>query len=129
VRASFFIESIPKQLDKNIISAVVGSSYENQAVASVLGVMRAVSVPLGVTHPTKPNISSTLWRTAHDQQHKVLYFDSATSPNTFWVPLADLDFTEGAPVKKLTLTGGRIYAGNAAAKFEPAEPFDFKPPA
>ena len=37
------------------------------------------------------------------------------------------DFGEGAEVKKLTLTGGKIYSGNAANKFEPAKPFAFLP--
>ena len=54
-------------------------------------------------------------------------FDSSTSPNAFWVPLADLDFDEGAPVKKLTLAGGKVYSGNAASAFEEAKPFGFMP--
>jgi hypothetical protein len=57
----------------------------------------------------------------------VFFFDPATSPNAFWVPLADLDFTKGAPVKKLTMAGRKVYAGNAASKFEPAKPFTFAP--
>jgi choloylglycine hydrolase len=28
---------------------------------------------------------------------------------------------------KLTMAGGRVYAGNAAGDFEPAEPFIFTP--
>ena len=102
-------------------------TYVNQAVASTLGVIRSVSVPLGITTPGQPNIASTLWRTASDQKNKVYFFDSATSPNTFWVPLADLDLKAGAPVKKLTVAGGKVYAGNAASSFEPAQPFTFLP--
>jgi len=124
-RASFLIKSIPTEIDPAIIDAVPGRSLANQAVASVLGVIRAVSVPLGITTPGQPNIASTLWRIAADQKDKVYFFDSATSPNTFWVPLADLDFSPGAAVKKLTLAGGKVYAGNASDKFEPAEPFKF----
>ena len=37
----------------------------------------------------------------------------------------DLDLSAAAPVKKLKLAGGEVYAGNAAAKFEKAEPFKF----
>src|SRR5262245_32290093 len=44
------------------VKAVPGATYENQAALSVLSVVRSIGVPLGVTHPTKPNISSTLWR-------------------------------------------------------------------
>jgi penicillin V acylase-like amidase (Ntn superfamily) len=127
VRTSFLIKAIPTQLDPKIIKAVPGGTYENQAVAEVLGVMRSVSTPLGITHPDKPNLASTLWRTVYDQKNKVFYFDSATSPNAFWVPLSDLDFSEGATVKKLTMAGGKVYAGNAAARFEPAKAFSFAP--
>ena len=47
----------------------------------------------------------------------------------FWVDLADLDFSPTAPVRKLKLADGSVYAGNAAAKFEKAEPFKFLPAA
>ena len=126
-RASFLINAIPTTTDPNYIKAVPGQSYVNQAVASTLSVIRSVSVPLGITTPGEPNISSTLWRTVADQKNRVYFFDSATSPNAFWVPLADLDFTEGAPVKKLAVAGGRVYSGNAAASFEAATPFAFLP--
>ena len=125
VRTSFLIKAIPTEVDTKIIKAVPNGTYENQAVAEVLGVMRSVSTPLGITHPDKPNLASTLWRTVYDQKNKVFFFDSATSPNAFWVPLADLDLSEGAPVKKLTMAGGKVYAGNAASKFEPATAFTF----
>ena len=126
-RASFLIGAIPTEIKPAIITAVPSESYANQAVASVTGVMRGVSVPLGITTPGEPNISSTLWRTISNQRDKVYFFDSATSPNAFWVPLADLDLKAGAKVKKLALAGGKVYAGNAAAAFEPAEPFTFLP--
>ena len=38
---------------------------------------------------------SPLWRTVWDQKNMVLFFDSATTPNTFWVPMKELDFKEG----------------------------------
>ncbi len=126
-RASFLINAIPKIADANYIKAVPGGTYANQAVLSVLSVIRSVSVPLGITTPGQPNISSTVWRTVSDQKNLLYFFDSATSPNVFWVPLAELDLKEGAPVKKLILTGGRVYSGSAASKFEPAQPFTFLP--
>jgi penicillin V acylase-like amidase (Ntn superfamily) len=124
-RASFLINAIPKTADPNYIKAVPGGSYAHQAVLGVLSVIRSVSVPLGITTPGQPNISSTVWRTVADQKNLVYFFDSATSPNAFWVPLAELDLKAGAPVKKLTLTGGKVYSGSATGKFEPSQPFVF----
>lgn len=124
-RVSYMIDAIPKQLDAHTVSAVPDALFENQAVASVMSVMRSVGVPLGVTHPTKPNLASSLWRTVHDHKRLVTFYDSATTPNTFWIPLADLDFSPGAPVKKLELAGGRIYAGNAVERMVESEPFHF----
>lgn len=124
-RASFLIGAVPGKADPNFISAVPQGTYANQAVAEVMSVVRAVSVPLGITTPDEPNIASTLWRTVSDQKNKVYFFDSATTPNTFWVPLADLDLSEGAPAKKLAIAGGKYYSGNAAEHFEEATPFQF----
>jgi penicillin V acylase-like amidase (Ntn superfamily) len=114
-RASFYIKIIPQTADMF------------QAVSSVFGVIRSVSVPLGITTPGQPNIASTYWRTVSDHKNKVYYYDSATSPTVFWVPLAELDFNEGAPVKKLSLGDRKTYSGSAASKFEPAQPFEFLP--
>ncbi len=126
-RASFFVGAIPKESAPAFITAVPKHDFTNQATASVLSIMRSVSVPLGITTPGEPNIASTLWRTVSDQKNKLYFFDSATSPNTFWVALADLDFKEDAPVKKLTTSGGKIYAGNVATSFTEAKPFVFLP--
>jgi penicillin V acylase-like amidase (Ntn superfamily) len=125
VRASYFINAIPKAIEPALIKAVPDESLPNQAAASVLGVMRTVSTPFGLHTPGEPNNSSTLWRTVADQKNLVYFFDSATSPNAFWVEFADLDFKEGAPVKKLTMAGGKVYAGNVATKLEPAKPFQW----
>ena len=86
--------------------------------------MRSVSTPLGISQPDKPKLASTLWRTAYDQKNKVFYFDSAASPNAFWVPLSDLDFTEGTSVKKLTMGAARS-TQKPSSKFETAAAFTF----
>jgi choloylglycine hydrolase len=125
VRTSFFIKSLPKTADRALVSSVPDGSYVNQAMAGVMSVMRAISTPFGLQTPGEPNNASTLWRTVADQKNLVYMFDSATSPNAFWVSLNQLNFKEGAPVTKLTIAGGKVYAGDAAAKFEPAEPFKF----
>lgn len=127
VRASFLLSAIPRKTDKNFIKSVPEQSFTYQAVASVMSVMRSVSVPLGLTTPNEPNIASTLWRTVADQKNLVYYFDSATRPNTFWVSLAKLDLKPGAPVKNLTIQNGEVFSGEVAAQFKPAEPFKFLP--
>lgn len=124
-RASYFVGVVPKSIDKNYISAVPEQKMQYQAVASVMGIMRSASTPLGITTPGKPNVSSTIWRTVTDHQNRIYYFDSATTPNTFWVDLKDVDLSKGAPVKKLPIAGGKYYAGNAASLFVPTEPFVF----
>lgn len=124
-RASFFIKAVPTHSDPQYISAVPNQSYDNQAVASVAGVMRTVSVPLGITTPNEPNIASTLWRTVADQKNKIYYFDSATSPNAFWVDFSKIDFKNTASVKKLTLSGGKVFSGEVSEQFIDAQPFTF----
>jgi len=113
VRASYYIDAIPADLTGT------------RAIASVFSVIRNASAPLGITTPDKPNVASTIWRTVHDQKERTLYFDSATSPTVFWVPLEAVDLTAGAPVKRLALEGGETYSGDASAHLRAAEPFAF----
>jgi choloylglycine hydrolase len=115
-RASFYINAIPKSDERTI------------AVAMAFSVIRNASVPYGISTPDQPNISSTRWRTVSDQKHLVYYFESALSPNTFWVDLHDIDFSE-ANGKVMKLDLGRdqrnVFSGNAAKDFKPSEPFKF----
>ena len=113
VRASFYINAIPR----------TGDPVE--AVACAFSVIRNVSVPLGISTPAQPVISSTLWRTVADHRARRYFFESTRSPNVFWVDLADLDFSPGHSAGRLDLTHGAVYAGNAAGSFQPAEPFPF----
>ncbi|HKV21683.1 MAG TPA: linear amide C-N hydrolase [Mycobacterium sp.] len=115
VRASFYVNAVPKTADPTL------------AVAAVFSVMRNASVPYGISTPDEPNISTTRWRTVIDHTSLRYFFESALSPNTFWVELANLDFGEGAPTKRLSLGEGEttIYAGDASAHFADAEPFAF----
>lgn len=126
-RASFLLGAIPRSVDRSYIAAVPEQKFEFQALASVLGVVRSVGVPLGITTPGQPNISSTIWRTVADQTRLVYAYDSATTPNVFWVRMAELDLREGAPVKKLTVAGGAVYSGNVSSSFVPAKMFTFLP--
>lgn len=113
VRASFYIKALPRTADFR------------HAVAGVFSVMRNVSVPLGISVPSQPNIASTRWRTVADQKNRVYYFESTLSPDIFWIDLDKLDFSPAGKVMKLTLTGGEIYAGDAADKMQESAPFQF----
>jgi len=126
-RASYLLNAIPKTKDANVITAVPEQSFTFQAMASVLGVVRSVSVPLGVTDPKLPNIASTLWRTTYDQKDRILIFDSATAPSAFWVELDEFNLNAGQPVRRLDASGGRTYSGDVSNRFEPAQPFAFLP--
>ncbi len=115
-RASFYINAIPKHENTDI------------ALASVFGVIRNVSVPFGITTPDQPNISSTRWRTVADQKRKLYFFESALTPNTFWVDLKGLDFSaETGKVKKLDLGENQtnIFSGKVNEEFKESNPFQF----
>lgn len=116
-RAAFYVNAVPKTPD-----AV-------QAIASVFSVIRNVSVPFGLTTPDQPNISSTRWRTVADHKNLRYFFESALTPNVFWVDLKQLDFSEAAgKVLKLDLGPDQVhtFSGEAHAQFQPAQPFRFQ---
>ena len=94
-------------------------------VPAVLSVLRNVSVPFGISTPDQPHISSTRWRSVCDQKNKVYYFEGTMVPSLFWVDLSRVDLSEGAPARRLTLTGGEMYAGDATSRFVVSEPFEF----
>lgn len=113
VRASFYIKALPRTSDYR------------QAVAGVFSVMRNVSVPLGISIPSQPNIASTRWRTVADQKNLVYYFESTLSPDIFWIDFRKLDFNAANNVMKLTLTNGEIYSGDAAGEMRDSKPLMF----
>jgi choloylglycine hydrolase len=126
-RASFFLQSLPRQLDPAYSDAVPGHTFAHQALASVLSLVRSVGVPLGIQTPGQPNLASTIWRVVYEQRRRVLLFDSVTQPSVFWVSLDQLDLRAGAPVRRLLVAGGRAHAGETAGQFAPATPFKFLP--
>lgn len=115
-RAAFYVNAIPK------------SESPVEAIASVFSVIRNVSVPYGISTPNEPNISSTRWRTVADQKRMLYFFESAVTPNVFWVDLKALDFSEKTGrVKKLELGPNQthVYAGMANDQFKDTQPFAF----
>ncbi|WP_375582688.1 linear amide C-N hydrolase [Cyclobacterium xiamenense] len=113
VRASFFLNAIP-QTDNTRV-----------AVASVFSVIRNVSVPYGFEIEGYPNLSTTRWRMVADQKNLVYYFETALTPNAFWVDLKKIDFSEKASVQKLDLSNHRTYSGESSSFFKRSAPFRF----
>lgn len=113
VRASYYIHAIPQTDDIRT------------SIASVFSVIRNCSVPFGISSETEPNISSTRWRSVSDQKNLVYFFETALTPNTFWVNLTDFDLSEKGKVMKLHLDNFETYSGKANSSFKPAPAFKF----
>ena len=115
VRASFYIDAVPKSADPVV------------SVAAVFSVVRNASTPYGISTSDEPNISSTRWRTVFDHKAKRYFFESVLSPNVFWVNLDNVDFRAGSAVRTLTLGADEktVHAGESSASFVDAEPFPF----
>ena len=115
-RASFYVNALPKFDDPDI------------ALAGAFSVIRNASVPYGIATPNEPNISSTRWRTVVDHQRKLYFFESALTPNTFWVDLKKVDFSaETGQVMTLSLGENQrnVFAGETSKQFKSAKPFEF----
>ena len=116
-RASFYINAIPQ------------TGKPDETLASVFSVIRNVSVPLGLATPDQPEISSTRWRTVYDHQRKLYFFESALTPNTFWIDTNKIDFSkETGKVKKLELGPhqSHTFSGEVSGSFRPSKPFPFQ---
>lgn len=113
VRASYYINAIPKTDNTRV------------AISSVFGVIRNCSVPLGISSPTEPNISSTRWRTVADHKNLVYYFDNVLNPNVVWVEFSKIDFSEKGKVKKLSLDNNENYSGESSMNFKNTQSFKF----
>ncbi|MCE4052840.1 linear amide C-N hydrolase [Pseudomonas sp. Au-Pse12] len=116
-RASFYVNAIPKTENPQV------------SLASVFSVIRNVSVPYGISTPGEPNISSTRWRSVVDHQRKLYFFESALTPNTFWVDLKKIDFSSGTgQVMKLDLGKDQstTYSGEVSSAFKVTPAFKFE---
>lgn len=122
IRGAFYAKNLPNP------------KTERDAVAALLSVMRNVGMPFGMPSPERKGthqeassaVSFTIFRIILNLNRGVLFFDRVLSPTIFWVRLDGLDFSEGAPVKKL-VTAGTDLALDATEKFAPVEMFTFVP--
>jgi penicillin V acylase-like amidase (Ntn superfamily) len=114
VRASYYVNTALKTADTQ------------KAIAIAFSIIRNVSVPMQEGTSSRPNVSSTIWRSVADSKNNVYYFENTDRPNVFWVDLKKLDFAKGSPVKKLPLANGEIYAGEVSGKFVDSKSFFVK---
>lgn len=115
-RMSWLLDAAPKEKQPDLASA------------TVMSLMRAISVPLGIAAPSLPNIAATRWRTAADLGAGRYFFDSVYTPAVFWVDLDKLDLKPGSPSLKLDLQSDPRHLGEVSGAFKPAEPFKFLAP-
>lgn len=110
-RASFYSSLLPKDLS------------HRDGLAGVFGVIRNCAVPMGISLPDQPEISTTQWFSLCDQTDKVYYFQLTLSPGVVWVDLTKLNLEKGAPQLTVSLTTDGSQIGNINHLLTPAEPF------
>ena len=113
VRLSYLLKTVEKFEDRQ------------KALATAFSLIRAVSAPIGMASPSRPMSPDTLWRTVADHDAKTYYFDSAVSPNVFWVDLNKVDLKPGAKAKTLKISKDNPLAGEVSSQLKEAEPFEF----
>lgn len=110
-RASFYSSLLPKNLS------------HRDGLAGVFGVIRNCAVPMGISMPDQPEISTTQWFSLCDQTKTVYYFQLTQSPGVVWVDLTGLDLRPGSPELAVELTTDGSQIGNINNLMKPAEPF------
>ncbi|MGW5525003.1 linear amide C-N hydrolase [Gordonia sp. NPDC003950] len=109
-RASYYVNHQPQPTSRLQATAAMGSIIRNAAQ------------PFRTADPGKPDASQTLWQVVIDLTNPRYIFESTTRPNTVWVDLKDLDFSEGSGDAKLDLVNGleveQGLSGNVGHKFK-----------
>jgi len=96
---------------------------EQQAVASVLAIMRNVSVPFDAPYRSF-GVYNTEYRTVIDFPAKRYFFELTTQPNVIWADLSKFDLNKGAPVMMLDPHNIEL-SGNVSGKFKKAQKAPF----
>ncbi len=87
-RAAYYSAMLPQPAD------------EREAAASVLAIMRNVSVPFGAPYHDF-GIYNTEYRTVCDLTHRRYFFELTRSPSVVWTTLDAFDLSPGAPIVQL----------------------------
>jgi penicillin V acylase-like amidase (Ntn superfamily) len=91
---------------------------EREAAASILAIVRNVSVPFGAPYKGF-GIYNTEYRTAADLTAKRYYFELTSSPNVIWADLSAMNVEVGQPVRTLNPDDISL-SGNVIGSFRPA---------
>lgn len=78
--------------------------------------------PQGVERNGEVGPNSIEWTSRYGSY----FFETALMPNTFWVDLNNIDFSEGTGARVLRVTNGEVYAGEVSDEFVSSEPFQFQ---
>ena len=92
---------------------------ERQAVASVMAIMRNVSVAFGAPYG-EFGVYNTEYRTVTDLTNKLYFFELTTSPNVVWVEFDRLTLAEGAQPQAIDPYDDSL-VGNVTVRFEPRQ--------
>lgn len=92
-------------------------------LAGVFGVIRNCAVPMGISMPDQPEISTTQWFSLCDQTSKVYYFQLTQSPAVVWIDLTKLNLSKGAPQLTVSLTTDGSQIGNINSLLQPTTQF------
>ncbi len=92
---------------------------EREAVASVMAIMRNVSVPFGAPY-AEFGVYNTEYRTVTDLTNRMYFFELTTSPNVIWVQMDRLNLTEGAPALAVDPYDETL-VGDVTDRFAPRE--------
>ncbi len=72
--------------------------------ATLYGVARTIAVPAGAVDTSGSEAEdawNTLWFSLADLTHKVFYFQSTSSPNSYWVEFRKLNLAPGSPIRAI----------------------------
>jgi len=107
-RAAYFSALLPEPGD------------EREAAASILSIMRNVSVPFGAPYG-EFGIYNTEYRTVADLASRRYFFELSTAPNLIWAELDQFRFAPGEPVRVLDPYADITLCGDVSGRFAPAE--------
>lgn len=123
-RATFYINQVTPPIDNGDSAYSRYPGYkERDYAATVLSVMRNVSVPIGVSDPhhlDNPGGHSTIWRTVADQKNGLYYFENTRSLSLIWI---DLKKMNSRGPKKLSIAEYPYLSGDQTYNFSNAHDF------